>query len=353
MMLADMGADIIRIDRKLPPSDRDPSKNIIHRGRRSIALDLKNPESVALVLRLIESTDALIEGNRPGVMEKLGLGPDVCLETNPRMIYGRMTGWGQTGPLAPFAGHDINYTALTGALHSTGTADQPIPALNLIGDYGGGGMMLAFGIACALWESARSGQGQVIDAAMIDGASILMSLPYAFSAAGEWSQQRGENWLDGGSAFYGTYVCADDKWVSVGSLEPQFYELFLRHLGLASEDLGNRWDKSLWHKQREKVATVFKTKTRQQWCAIMEGTDICFAPVLDLQEAPSHPHNLSRGTFVEVNGVCQPAPAPRFSRTVAEIQCPPPSPGQDNETALSDWGFKEAELFELKTAGVL
>lgn len=353
LMLADMGAEIIRIDRKGVTPESDPAKNIINRGRRSVALDLKNPASAELILQLVEEADAIIEGFRPGVMERLGLGPDICLQRNPRLIYGRMTGWGQSGPLAHAAGHDINYIALTGALHATGTPDKPVVPLNLVGDYGGGGMMLALGIACGLWETTQSGKGQVIDAAMTDGAAILMSAAFSMRHQGRWSDTRGENWLDGNSAFYGTYECADGKWISIGSLEPQFYSLLLDLLGLTENDMGDRWDIPSWPNQREMIASIFKLKSRQQWCDIMEGTDVCFAPVLDLNEAQDHPHNKSRGTFVEIDGLTQPAPTPRFSRSKANISYPPPCPGEHNDSALKDWGITDQQIKSLRESDAM
>lgn len=343
MMLADMGAEIIRVDRK---GARDPrgKYNVLLRGRPAIGVDLKQPEGVESVLRLIEKADALIEGFRPGVMEKLGLGPEVCLARNPRLVYGRMTGWGQTGPMAHAAGHDINYISLSGALHAIGMpGGKPVPPLNLIGDFGGGGMMLAFGIVCALLEARASGRGQVIDAAMTDGSAALMAIIYGLKALGTWSNDRGANMLDGGAHFYGAYECADGKYVSIGSIEPQFYALLMEKSGFVDDRPQGYMDKSRWPELKEKLAAVIRTRTRDEWCSLMEGTDICFAPVLDLDEAPRHPHNVSRGTFVEIDGVVQPAPAPRFSRTepaICESMRPPAG-------LLRDWGFSEEEIAAL------
>jgi len=354
-MLADMGADILRVERWGNPQRMIESKyDVWHRGRRSIALNLKTPEGVEALLKLVERSEALIEGLRPGVMEKLGLGPDVCLERNPEFVYGRMTGWGQDGPLAQAAGHDINYIALAGALHAIGRpGENPPPPLNLLGDLGGGGLLLAFGIVCALFEKQKSGKGQVVDAAMVDGAAILMGFFYGAWAAGMWTNNRGTNLLDGGAHFYDTYETADGKWVSVGSIEPQFYSLLLKHTGIDDPDFQIQMDPSEWPELKKKIAAIFKTKTRDEWCEIMEGTDICFAPVLDFEEATKHPHNVARKTFVEVDGVMQPAPAPRFSRTQVEIQGPASEPGSDTETALLDWGLDRDEIEALRAAGAI
>jgi alpha-methylacyl-CoA racemase len=339
MMLADMGAEVIRIDR-LGADSKNARYNLLGRGRRSIALDLKNPESIDVALKLIESADALIEGFRPGVMERLGLGPEVCLERNPKLVYGRMTGWGQYGPLAHAAGHDINYIALTGVLHSVGLpGDPPVPPLNLVGDFGGGGMMLAFGIVCALLEVQKSGKGQIVDAAMTDGASTLMTAIYGLKAAGRWGNERGKNYLDGGAYWYGTYQCADGNYIAIGSIEPQFYGLLLEKCGITDPAFNAQWDRSQWPELKNRLAEVFKTKTREEWRELMEGTDVCFAPILDLEEAPEHPHNKARETFVVREGVVQPAPAPRFSRTKPEIKSPPPIPGEHTESILAELGI--------------
>lgn len=353
MMLADMGADIIRVDKKAGSLSMGRS-DMLNRSRRSIAVDLKSPDAVALILKLVEKADALMEGFRPGVMEKLGLGPDVCLKRNPKLVYGRMTGWGQTGPMAQAAGHDINYIALTGALHSIGNSGKkPVPPLNLVGDFGGGGMLLAFGMVCALLEAKTSGKGQVVDAAMVDGASILMTMMYGFRAGDMWKDERGTNLLDTGAHFYDTYETKDGKWIALGSIEPQFYALLKQHAGLTDPDFASQMDQSKWPELKEKIAKIFKSKTRDEWCKLMEGTDACFAPVLSMEEAPKHPHIAARKTFVEYDGRINPAPAPRFSRTVPEIQCPPPVPGEHNETALLDWGFSSAEISALKQKGAM
>lgn len=352
MMLADMGAEVIKIDRA--GDARYGKFEVMTRGRRSVLVNLKKPEGVQAVLKLIEQADALIEGFRPGVMERLGVGPEVCLQRNPKLVYGRMTGWGQTGPLAKAAGHDINYISLTGALHAIGRAGEtPPPPLNLVGDFGGGAMMLAFGIVCALLEARNSGKGQVVDAAMTDGASLLMAMMYGAKAAGRWTNDRGTNRLDGGAHYYDTYECADHRFISVGSNEPQFYALLLEKCGITDEDFHAQTDQSRWPRLKVKLAEVFKGKTRDEWCAIMEGSDVCFAPVLDLDEAPKHPHNVARKTFIEIDGVVQPAPAPRFSRTEPEVQCPPPMPGQHTTEVLSQWGFSGAEIAALQASGAI
>jgi len=355
MMLADMGADIIRVERRgLPTARTDMKYQVLNRGRRSVAIDLKKPEGVESVLNLVERADALFEGFRPGVMERLGLGPDVCLKRNPRLVYGRMTGWGQEGPLSQAAGHDINYIATTGALYAIGRrGEKPVPPLNLVGDFGGGGMLLAFGIVCALYETQVSGQGQVVDAAMVDGSAALMAMFDGRRAGGAWTDQRGKNFLDSGSHFYDAYETADGRWVAVGSLEPQFYALLLKHAGIDDPDFQEQMNQIKWSKFKEKITAVFKTKTRDQWCEIMEGTDVCFAPVLSMEEAPKYHHHMARGTFVEVDGVPQPAPAPRFSRTKPEIQGPPPAPGEHTESALRGWGFSSEKIKSLKKAGAI
>ncbi len=356
MMLADMGAEVLCIERPAPPgspaSASAPEANLIHRNRRSLALDLKNPAAVDALRRLIGGADALIEGFRPGVMERLGLGPDPCLAANPKVIYGRMTGWGQEGPLAHAAGHDVNYIALTGALHAIGNVEAPpVIPLNLVGDFGGGGMYLAFGIVCALLEARQSGRGQIVDAAMVDGAASLMTYMYALQATGRWRAERGQNVLDGAAPWYHVYETSDGKYVSVAAAEPQFYAELLRRLGLEGENLPEQHDRAGWPLLEQRFATVFRSRTRAQWCEQMEGSDACFAPVLSLAEAPAHPHVKARGTFVEVEGVIQPAPAPRFSRT------PPAKPrawvpaGADDTATLSDWGIQAAEVAALRKAG--
>ncbi|MDQ1257166.1 MAG: alpha-methylacyl-CoA racemase [Candidatus Hydrogenedentes bacterium] len=355
MMLADMGAEVVRVDRKGHSSlFGAPKYDVLGRGRRSIALDLKKSGGIEIVLRLAGKADALFEGFRAGVMEKLGLGPDVCMARNPRLVYGRMTGWGQDGPLAKAAGHDINYTALSGALHAVGPrGGKPVPPLNYAGDYGGGGMLLAFGMVCALWEAQRSGKGQVVDAAMVDGSAILTSVFYGLRASGVWNDERGTNLLDGGAHFYTTYETADGKWVAIGALEPQFYALLLQHAGMRDSGLEDQMDRAKWPEFEEKLAAVFKTKTRDEWCRIMEGTDVCFAPVLTFGEAPTHPHNAARRVFTELEGVPQPAPAPRFSRTHAQIQGPTPKSGEHTESILTEWGFDQSELDALRNDGAI
>jgi alpha-methylacyl-CoA racemase len=357
MMLADMGAEVLRVDRAQSARGGDPGRpplDVLNRGRRSIAVDLKNPDGVETVLRLVEKADALIEGFRPGVAERLGIGPDTCLARNPGLVYGRMTGWGQEGPYAHAAGHDINYIALAGALHPIGRkGGPPVPPLNLVGDFGGGGLILAFGVVCALLEKKRSGEGQVVDAAMVDGAAILTAMFYGLKAMGVWTTERGANLLDTGAHFYDVYECADGEFVSIGSIEPQFYAELLRLTGLDGEELPNQMDRSQWASLKDRVAAVFKQKSRDEWCLIMDGTDVCFAPVLSLDEARDHPHNVHRGTFTEVAGVVQPAPAPRFSRTTAAIQGPPPHAGQHTDDALSDWGFDAGEIAKLRAAGAV
>jgi alpha-methylacyl-CoA racemase len=358
MVLSDMGAEVVRIDRaaSVPASPPGrPPVDVLNRGRRSVAVDLKVPEGVEAVLRLVASADALIEGFRPGVTERLGLGPDVCLERSPRLVYGRMTGWGQDGPYASAAGHDINYIALAGALAHIGRAGAPpTPPLNLVGDFGGGGLLLAFGIACGLFETSRSGQGQVVDAAMIDGAANLMAMFWGFRAMGIWSPERGTNLLDTGAHFYDVYECADGGFVSIGSIEPQFYAELLKRTGLDGDpELAGQMDRSTWPALKAKLAEVFRSRTRDEWCDEMEATDVCFAPVLSMDEAPAHPHNVARGTFAERDGVVQPAPAPRFSRTAPSLGRPPAFPGQHTDEVLADWGFGDDEIAALRSAGAV
>ena len=352
MMLADMGADVLRIDRAQnvrAETPETPPADVLNRNRRSVAVDLKNEAGVECVLALIEQADVLLEGFRPGVMERLGLGPDVCLERNPRLVYGRMTGFGQSGPLSRAAGHDINYIALAGALDPIGRAGEaPLAPLNLVGDFGGGGMFLAFGVLAALVERQQSGKGQVVDAAMVDGAAVLMSMMHGMRHSGFWSDERGTNLLDSGAHFYESYETADGKYVSLGSIEPQFYAELLRLSGLEGQDLPGQMDRTQWPAMKERVRKLFKTKTRAQWCEIMEGTDVCFAPVLNMGEAYEHPHNVERGTFVEVAGVKQPAPAPRFGRTPAAIQRPPAWPGEHTDEALAAWGFSAERIAKLR-----
>ena len=351
MLLSDLGAEVVRIDRK--GSGRSSPADVTARGRRSVALDLKQLAAVEACLKLMESADAVFEGFRPGVMERLGLGPDVALKRNPKLVYGRMTGWGQTGPYAKAAGHDMNYIAITGALHAIGTGDKPVPPLNLVGDFGGGALYLAFGLLAGVLQARETGKGQVVDCAMSDGAASLMAMFYGMKGAGIWKEERRSNLLDGGAHFYDTYQCSDGRWVSIGSIEPQFYALLLEKTGINDPDFQRQHDRGLWPDLREKLAHVIAQKTREEWTEIMGGTDVCFAPVLDMDEAPKHPHNAARQTFVEVAGVTQPAPAPRFSATPGAIQGPPPAIGAHDREALSDWGFSESEIGALKTAGAL
>ncbi|MDE2488842.1 MAG: CoA transferase [Alphaproteobacteria bacterium] len=351
MLLSDLGADVVRIDRK--GGRGGAHTDVTSRGRRSVALDLKSPAAIEACLKLIEQADVVFEGFRPGVMERLGLGPDICLKRNPKLVYGRMTGWGQTGPYSQAAGHDMNYIAITGALHAIGTKDKPTPPLNLVGDFGGGALYLALGILAGVVHARQSGQGQVIDCAMSDGAASLMAMFYGFKASGMWKDERRANMLDGGAHFYDTYQCADGRWVSIGSIEPQFYALLLEKTGIKDPEFARQHDRAAWPDLHDKLAKVIATKTRDEWTEIMGGTDVCFAPVLTLEEAPKHPHNVARQTFVEVKGVTQPAPAPRFSATPGAIQGPPPHIGAHDREALSDWGFSDAELDALAKAGAL
>ena len=345
MMLADMGADVLRIERKLTTPKGTHPNPANGRGMRALTLDLKSPAGAAAVLRLVERCDALVEGYRPGVMERLGLGPEPCLARNPRLVYGRMTGWGQTGPMAQVAGHDINYISLTGALSTIGTkASGPVPPLNLLGDFGGGGLVLAFGIACALLETSRSGRGQVIDAAMTDGSALLMASAFAQYGAGRRSLERESNLLDGAAHFYGTYRCADGGWVAVGAIEPQFYAALLERMGLDPKEFQPQHDQTRWPAWRERFAAVFASRTRDAWCQIMDGAEACFTPVLNLEEALHHPHNQARATFIEVDGMQQPAPAPRFSRTVPEVR---PRGTASAAEILAGYGFSAAEIAAL------
>ena len=338
MLLSDLGADVIRID---GPRSRSGggAKDVTGRGRRSISLNLKDAEDLETCLSLIEKADGLIEGYRPGVMERLGLGPDSVLARNPRIVYGRMTGWGQFGPLAHAAGHDLNYIALTGALWSTGRkGEPPAPPLNLIGDYGGGAMYLAMGLLAGIIHARASGEGQVIDAAMTDGAASLTSMFWGMRAAGVWSDERDSNLLDGGAHFYDCYETKDGGWVSIGSIEPQFYALLLQKAELTDPQFQGQMDRAAWPELSEKIAAVFKTKTRDEWSDLMEGTDVCFAPVLSWAEAAKHPHNVARETFIEVDGVTQPAPAPRFSKTPGAVRGVAPKPGEHADAILAEWG---------------
>ena len=357
MLLSDMGADVLRIDRVADAGlgiAMETKYSLLNRGRRSVALDLKRPEATETVLRLVDRADALIEGFRPGVMERLGLGPDTCMARNPRLVYGRMTGWGQEGPLAHAAGHDINYIALSGALYCIGRkGEAPVPPLNLIGDFGGGALYLALGVVAGLLEAQKSGKGQVVDAAMVDGAASLMTAIYGMRGSGIWSDQRGENILDTGAHYYEVYETSDRKHVAIGSIETKFYEELLRLSGLKGEELPRQNDRNSWPKMKQRLAALFRTKTRDEWCRIMEGSDICFAPVLSMDEAPRHPHNRQRGTFIEPGGVVQPAPAPRFSRTPSAVQRPPARPGEHTQEALRDWGFSASDLERLRACGAI
>ncbi len=357
MMLADMGAEVVKVDRLTDPGlgIAMPAKyQVLHRGRPSIAVDLKSPDGIAVVKRLVERADVLIEGFRPGVTERMGLGPKDCFETNPKLVYGRMTGWGQNGPMARAAGHDMNYIALTGALNAIGPADgPPVPPLNLVGDFGGGTLYLLVGVLAALLEAQQSGKGQVVDAAMVDGAASLMTTFYGLKAAGLWTDERGANLLDGGAHFYSVYETSDGQFVSIGSIEAKFYAELLEKTGLDPAGLPPQMSRESWPVIREKLTAIFKTKTRDEWCEIMEGSDVCFAPVLNLDEAPDHAHMKARGTFAEIDGVVQPAPAPRFSRTPGAIRRPPSPPGADTDETLAAWGFSAGEIAGLRAANAI
>jgi alpha-methylacyl-CoA racemase len=357
MMLADAGADVIRIDRSdratHPPKD-GAHVDLMNRGRRSVAVDLKHPDGVGLVLDLVATADGLMEGFRPGVAERLGLGPDECLARNPRLVYGRMTGWGQDGPMAQAAGHDIDYIALSGALGAIGRqGERPLPPLNLVGDFGGGGMLLAYGMLAAILGARTTGAGQVVDAAMVDGAASLMTMTYTLRAAGIWQDERGTNLLDTGAHFYEVYECADGGHFGVGAIEPQFYAELMRLLGLGDEDLSTQMDRTTWPGMKERFAAIFATRTRAEWEEVFAGTDACAAPVLSPWEAPDHPHNRARGTFTEVAGVVQPAPSPRFLGTPGAIRRPPPHPGQYGDEALADWGVDAAGVAALRASGAI
>jgi alpha-methylacyl-CoA racemase len=353
MLLADMGADVIRIDRKGErPRAGSGTADVLQRGRRSMALDLKRPGSSAVVLKLVQESHMLLEGFRPGVMERLGLGPETCIDRNPALVYGRMTGWGQQGPWARRAGHDINYIAVSGALHAMGEPDRPpMPPLNLVGDFGGGGLLLAFGMACALLEARRTGRGQVVDSAMSDGSALLMSMLYGYLAMGRWQAERGRNFLDGSAPFYRCYRCADGKWLAVGAIEPDFYRELLRRCGLPANLLERQWDEQGWpDTQRLFVATVM-TRMRDQWCELLVDADTCVAPVLDMNEAPAFEQNMARGTFVEIDGVVQPAPAPRMSVTPGQAGRIA-APGEHTHAILADLAFSEAEIAQFHADGV-
>ncbi|MFQ3315592.1 MAG: alpha-methylacyl-CoA racemase [Candidatus Poriferisodalaceae bacterium] len=358
MMLSDMGAEVIRIDRAGNVAEQNPASapiDVLARGRSSIGIDLKNPGGVEVVMKIIETADGLIEGFRPGVMERLGLGPEECLERNPKLVYGRMTGWGQEGPYSMAAGHDINYIALAGALEPIGRkGEAPVPPLNLVGDFGGGGMLLAFGMVCGIIESRKSGSGQVVDAAMVDGAATLMAMFHSMRAMGVWNDERGTNLLDTGSHFYDVYECSDGLYISIGSIEPQFYSELMRLTGLTEdEEFQRQMEREAWPNLKERITEVFKSKSRDEWCTIMEGTDVCFAPVLTLEEAPKHPHNVQRDVFTEIEGVTQPNPSPRFSRTTPSIQGPPAHAGKDTNLILKSLGFDASGIQNLREDGAV
>jgi alpha-methylacyl-CoA racemase len=355
MLLADMGADVLRIDRRggaTQPLDIDPGHDVLGRGRRSVALDLKKPAAIGTVLELCGKADALIEGFRPGVMERLGLGPAECFARNRALVYGRVTGWGQEGPLAPTAGHDIDYLALSGALHAIGEPGRPpLPPINLVGDYGGGAMLLLVGLLAAMFDARRSGVGQVVDAAMVDGAAQLMAPFYALMAAGGWQDRRGSNLIDGGAYFYRCYETRDGQYLAVGSLEPKFFAEFLQRAGLDPAEWSQ--DATRWPELHERLASIMRTRTRDEWMQRFEGSDACVAPVLSMSEAPRHPHNAQRGTFTNAFGVRQPAPAPRFSRTPSAVRPPPQSVGADTRTALADWGISQDGIRRLADQGAI
>ena len=354
MILADMGAEVIRIDRAgTPPSLQ--MKDVSTRGKKSVALNLKDPQGIETLLRMVENADVIIDPMRPGVCEKLGIGPEVCLERNPKIIFARMTGWGQDGPYAQAAGHDINYISITGALYAMGRkGEKPVAPLNLVGDMGGGGMLLVNGILAALLETANSGKGQVIDAAMVDGAAQLMWMFHSFQALGMWNEkERESNMLDGGAHYYDTYECADGEYVSIGSIEPQFYALLKEKAGLSEEEFGDQNNAAKWPELKKRLEEIFKTKTQAQWCELMEGTDVCFAPVLNFVDAPRHHANVARNTYIEVDGITQPAPAPRFSRTPSEVRNSGSDAGADTSEVLAAMGFGEQEVALLKDSGAI
>jgi alpha-methylacyl-CoA racemase len=357
-LLADMGAEVIRVDRReatdLGLPGREPKFDVLHRGRRSLAVDIKSEAGREVVKRLAGKADGLIEGFRPGVMERLGLGPDVLLKLNPRLVFGRMTGFGQDGPLAQAAGHDIDYIALAGVLHAIGRkGEAPVPPLNLVGDFGGGGMFLAFGVVCGLLEAQKSGKGQVVDTAMVDGAAYLMAGIYGLFSQGAWLDERGANFIDGGAPYYDVYETKDGKWLAVGAIEKRFYEELIERLGLADKDLPKQHDRKRWPELKKHIAEAIASRARAEWERAFEGSDACVAPVLALGEVDKHPHNIARSTFLKRDGVLQPAPAPRFSRTSAEMGAPPRPRGADTETVLADWGFAAAEIAELMGAGAV
>jgi alpha-methylacyl-CoA racemase len=355
MILADLGADVLRVDRAERCGPQAPRPNDpLSRGRRSIGLNLKDPAAIDLLLQLADDADVLVEGFRPGVAERLGFGPQVCAQRNPGLVFARMTGWGQVGPLAPTAGHDIDYIAISGALSMIGRAgESPVPPVNLLGDFGGGGMLLALGILAALVERTRSGLGQVVDAAMVDGSALLTSFVYGMRASGAWQDKRGSNLLDGGAPFYDTYATADGQYVAVGALEPQFYAALLHGLGLTGADLPEQHDRDGWPVLRQRFAATFASRTRAEWEQVFAGTDACVAPVLNMAEAPAHPHAAARSAFTEIGGVTQPAPAPRFERTAAAEPAPPPRPGQDTDAVLAGLGLTAADVADLRARGAV
>ena len=359
MLLADLGAEVIRVERAgavRGPAPAGPAGDLSLRGRRNIAIDLKHPDGVATLLDLVASADGIIEGFRPGVMERLGIGPDECLARNPRLVFGRMTGWGQTGPYAQAAGHDINYISLAGALAHYGRAGEaPVPPLNMVGDFGGGGMFLALGVVAALLEAKSSGKGQVVDTAMVDGTAVLMTMFWSMKASGFFDENaRGTNLLDTGAHFYDVYECADGRYISIGSIEPQFYSELMRLTGLdGDEQFARQMDASQWPEMKVRIAELFKTKTCDEWCGLMEMTDVCFAPVLTMSEAARHPHNVERETFIELGGVVQPAPAPRFSRTSAEVTRLPAHAGQHTREVLADLGIAAERVDALIESGAV
>ena len=356
MLLADLGAEVVRVDRASAVPDTmpdSPNLDLLNRGRRSIGVNLKMPEGIETVLKLVQESDALIEGFRPGVAERLGIGPKECLARNPKLIYGRMTGWGQEGTYSLMAGHDINYIALSGVLGMIGReGEKPIPPVNLVGDFGGGGMLLALGICAALVETAKSGKGQIIDAAMTDGSALLSTMMHSFKAMGIWGE-RGTNLLDTGAPFYDVFECADGEFISIGSIEPQFYSELLRITEIDQSENPKQMDRTKWEEMKLKIGDAIKEKTRSEWEELMEGTDVCFAPVLSMDEAYRHPHNKERSTFIEIAGVMQPAPAPRFSRTPASVSSPPPHAGQHTEEVLAGLGLTKDEILMLREQNII